>query len=316
MGADETEKRQYGQYRVTIGILGAGFTGKTIGAALARDAHSVWGTTRGAEKFAELETAGISPVQFNGVELNGELQKALGRTTHLVVSIAPPREEDAHSRLGKADPFLKSMNGQKLRELAPQLEWVCYLSTVGVYGNHDGSWIDEDVEPAPTSARSRQRLLAENQWMAFGAEESIRVCILRLSGIYGPGRNALVSASSGKSRRLVKPGQVFNRIHVADIATAVTHAVEGNIGGVFNITDDEPAPPQDVVAFAHELLGTPPPAEIDFETADISPMARSFYGENKRVSNARSKQGLKLDYAHPNYRAALTKMWTEDTWRG
>ncbi|MEM1317795.1 MAG: NAD(P)-dependent oxidoreductase, partial [Pseudomonadota bacterium] len=136
-----------------------------------------------------------------------------------------------------------------------------------------------------------------------------------LSGIYGPGRNALKTASEGRSRRLVKKDQVFNRIHNHDIAVAVDAAIAGNIGGIFNITDDEPSPPQDVVTFAHVLLGTEPPPEVDFETAELSPMARSFYGENKRVSNAKSKQVLGMDYAYSNYRVALTRMFEEDTWR-
>jgi len=136
-----------------------------------------------------------------------------------------------------------------------------------------------------------------------------------LSGIYGPGRNAFVNIEKGRSRRLVKPGQVFNRIHRDDIASAFDAAAGLEANGVFNITDDEPAPPQDVVTFAHQLHGTNPPPEIDFETADLSPMARSFYGENKRVSNAKSRNEFGMEYRYPNYRSALKQLWEEGGWR-
>ncbi|EFL88427.1 SDR family oxidoreductase [Ahrensia sp. R2A130] len=300
---------------MSIGIFGAGFSGKAIGKRLADAGHDVWGTTRKADGFETLRAHGIAPTIFDGMDLTDDLRERLADTTNLVISIAPPREENLTDPDAPVDPVLIALEDETLAILAPKLQWVGYLSTVGVYGNHDGAWIDEDAPLAPTSARSRQRVRAEGEWLTVGAAHDLPVAVMRLSGIYGPGRNGLKTAAEGRSRRLVKKDQVFNRIHNHDIAAAVEAAITENTGGIFNITDDEPAPPQDVVSFAHKLLGTPPPPELDFETADLSPMARSFYGENKRVSNARSKAVLGMAYAYPDYRTALSKMHKQDTWR-
>ena len=301
-----------------IGILGCGFSGRTIGQRLSNKGLPVWGTTRTTEKFPGLEKVGVKPLQFDGETISSELIEHLATTTHLVISIAPPREEDPSKSI--TDPFLAALANKQpvhsLLEISPKLEWAGYLSTVGVYGNHDGAWVDETTKVAPISARSRQRVKAENEWLTLGSSTELTTSVFRLSGIYGPGRNALVTASNGKSRRLVKKNQVFNRIHVADIAEAIDSAAHKNADGIFNITDDQPAPPQDVVTFAHEVLGTIPPDELDFETADLSPMARSFYGENKRVSNQKSKDILGMTYAYPNYTTALTKMYSEQNWKG
>ncbi|MEM9677157.1 MAG: SDR family oxidoreductase [Pseudomonadota bacterium] len=305
-----------------LGIFGAGFSGKHIGALAADRGASVWGTTRSKEKFDQLSKLGIKPMEFDGETIGSTLSKALQTTTHLVISVAPPRDEGSNIEGHPVDPVLQAFADQSgsilpdLKTLLPRLEWVCYLSTVGVYGNYDGAWIDEEAGLQPTSSRSRQRVRAEQEWQTVCAEHGIPLAIFRLSGIYGPGRNALVSADRGKSRRLVKPGQVFNRIHAADIAQAVALGMPKASAGVFNITDNEPAPPQDVVAHAHALLGTEPPPELDFATAELSPMARSFYGENKRVSNQRSKTVLGMSYAYPNYREALDAMYADGSWRG
>ena len=173
----------------------------------------------------------------------------------------------------------------------------------GVDGLNDAG-VDSELE----------RVRAETEWMQAAETADLPLSIFRLSGIYGPGRNALRSASEGRSRRLIKKGQVFNRIHVRDIAKATELAMAKSVAGIFNVTDDEPAPPQDVVTFAHHLLGSEPPPELDFETAELSPMARSFYGDNKRVSNARSKAEFGMDYDWPNYRAALKRMLDENDW--
>jgi nucleoside-diphosphate-sugar epimerase len=211
------------------------------------------------------------------------------------------------------DPALTAL-GEELRS-AQNLRWIGYLSTVGVYGDHGGAWVDETAALRPRSARARARVAAENAWEALGTATGVPVSVLRLSGIYGPGRNALVNLAHGTARRLVKPGQVFNRIHAADIAGGLWHLAERELGGVFNVSDDLPAPPQDVVGFAASLMGVEPPPEIPFETAELSPMQRSFYGENKRVSNARLK-GSGYRFRFPDYRAALSSMWRDGTWRG
>ena len=298
-----------------VGILGAGFSGKMIGKAFADDGIAVWGTSRSAEKFDALQASGIEPVLFDGETAKGDLLSALARTTHLIVSVAPPRQENSEHPDATVDPVLRALADHALGDIAPSLQWIGYLSTVGVYGDHGGAWVDEEVPAAPASERSRQRVRAEAEWLAIGESNNIPVGVFRLSGIYGPGRNALVTAQAGKGRRLVKEGQVFNRIHVGDIAQALTKAAHMNAAGVFNITDNEPSPPQDVVTFAHDLLGLTPPDEIDFETADLSPMARSFYGENKRVANAKSRSVLGMEYQWPNYRVALTRMLEENDWR-
>lgn len=298
-----------------LGILGAGFSGHAIAVKAVSEGADVWGTTRDADKAARFYDDGFTGVLFDGQNANPDLLDALRETTHLIISIAPARQENLDAPDETVDPTLAALSDHKLSDMAPALQWVGYLSTVGVYGNHDGAWVDETIPVAPASERSRQRVRAEAEWMAMGQAMAMPVGIFRLSGIYGPGRNALLTAERGKARRLVKKDQVFNRIHVGDIAQALWLAAEQKIGGIFNITDNEPAPPQDVVAYAHTLMGKTPPPEIDFESADLTPMARSFYGENKRVNNARSKVVLGLRYEWPDYQTALKRMWDEDIWR-
>lgn len=257
-------------------------------------------TTRSAEKAASFAARGLRPFLFDG-EVPGEgIDAALARTTHLLVSIAPG---------AAGDPVLRQYRDAIARG-CPKLAWIGYLSTVGVYGDHGGAWVDEETDLAPVSVRSRERVEAERLWAVIAEERGVPLAILRLSGVYGPGRNAMVNLREGKARRLVKTDQVFNRIHVADIAGALSLLAGGKVGGVFNVTDDEPAPPQDVVEHAARLVGAPVPPEIDFETAELSPMARSFYGENKRVSNARLKR-LGYLFEYPTYREALEALKSE-----
>lgn len=284
-------------------VIGAGYSGQAFARRIAGGPDWLGGTTRLHEKLADVARAGMRPFAFDGHEITAEFADALAGVTHLVMSAGPD---------GDGDPFLRVADGG-LRALMPDLEWIGYLSTVGVYGNHDGAWVDEDTDCRPVSKRSVQRLEAEKAWMDAAREARVPLAILRLSGIYGPGRNAFVNLSAGKARRLVKPGQVFNRIHVDDIAGALDFISSQKLGGVFNVTDDEPAPPQDVVAFAAEVMGVDPPPGIAFEEAELSPMARSFYGENKRVSNARIKQAG-YRFVYPDYRTALRAMWQSDDW--
>ncbi len=295
-------------------IFGCGFSGLEIGRRLASQGIAVTGTTRSQDKFSLLRQAGIEPLLFDGHSCDQTLTSKLAETSHLVISIAPPRQENAEEPKSSVDPVLAALGGLVAPDRLPKLTWVGYLSTVGVYGNHDGAWIDETADLSPSSARSRQRVRAEKEWADATESRSLPLAILRLSGIYGPGRNALKSAKQGRSRRLVKSGQVFNRIHVGDIAQAVDLASSKSVAGIFNITDDQPAPPQDVVTFAHQLLGTSPPPELDFESADLSPMARSFYGDNKRVSNLRSKNLLGMQYQWPDYAVSLQRMFDENDW--
>ncbi|TPM99762.1 SDR family oxidoreductase [Mesorhizobium sp. B2-1-3A] len=282
-------------------IFGAGYSGKAFARA-GKDADAILGTTRSEDKFNALRQAGIAPLLFDGA-LTGEIGEALEKTTHLVISVAP---EEA------GDPVLNAVRAAIAG--MPALQWIGYLSTVGVYGDYGGAWVDETATCRPVSKRSVMRVEAEQDWLKLGEHIGRPVAILRLSGIYGPGRNALVNLENGTARRLVKPGQVFNRIHCDDIAGALWQLIGGNTGGIFNVTDDEPAPPQDVVAYAASLMGVEPPPEIPFDTAQLSPMARSFYGENKRVANAAIKaSGYRFRF--PDYRAAFDHMWASGDWR-
>jgi len=284
-------------------LFGAGYSALAFARLL--EGRPVAGTTRSPDRFAALEAAGVEPLLFDGAALSHAVRERLAETTHVVVSAAPT---------AAGDPVLGTA-AETIRTAMPALRWIGYLSTVGVYGDHGGAWVDEESECRPVSPRSRERLDAERAWQALGAERGVPVAVLRLSGIYGPGQNALANLAAGTARRLVKPGQVFNRIHVDDIAGALRHLAATDIGGVFNVTDDEPAPAQDVVLFAAGLMGVAPPPEIPFEAAQLSPMARSFYEENKRVANRRLK-ATGFVFRHPDYRGALTAMWQSGEWRG
>ncbi|MCP4383064.1 MAG: NAD(P)-dependent oxidoreductase, partial [Hyphomicrobiales bacterium] len=199
---------------------------------------------------------------------------------------------------------------------AAGLAWIGYLSTVGVYGDHGGGWIDETAPLRPRPGRSQNRVDAEQAWQTLAAARTCPLGIHRIAGIYGPGRNAFVNLSKGKARRLVKPGQVFNRIHVADIARTLAASLECPASRIYNLADNEPAPPQDVVTFAADLMGVAPPPEVPFEQAELSPMARSFYGENKRVSNRRIREELGVALAYPTYRQGLTALWEDGCSKG
>lgn len=276
-------------------IFGFGYSAAAVAKELRGHAEWMGGTIRNQAKSSELKGAGVEPLVFN----SSHAIAALRHTTHILVSI-PPSET--------GDPVL-ALHADQIRA-APELRWIGYLSTVGVYGDHQGGWVDEDTPPDPSQPRTRARLYAENAWRALRKP----LAIFRISGIYGPGRNALANLAEGTARRIVKPGQIFNRIHVDDIAAAIAAVATQEATGIFNLADDEPAPPQDVIAFAADLMGVAPPAEIDFATAELSPMARSFYGESRRVSNRRIKQiGITLRY--PTYREGLTELWRSGSWR-
>ncbi len=274
-------------------IFGTGFSSKAFVEEVRDQFDWIGGTTRSSDKMEAIRTLGVEPFLFDGNSQGDGVAEALKQATHILVSIAPNEAGDP-----VLNQYANEIAGAKPR-------WIGYLSTVGVYGNHDGAWVDEETSLNPVSKRSVQRVAAEEAWLAFAEQNDLPVQIFRLSGIYGPGRNAFENFRKGTARRLVKPGQVFNRIHVADIAGALKAAMAKPSTRVFNVTDDEPAPPQDVVAFAAELLGVEAPPEIPFETADLTPMARSFYGENKRVSNQRLKDELGFTFRYPDYRVAL-----------
>ena len=285
-------------------VFGHGYSAAAIVRRLKDRLDWVGATTRSAEKAERLRAEGIEPFLFDGTAPGEGIRDALQSATHVLVSIAPG---------GDGDPVLKRHGADLSIGRRPRA--LVYLSTVGVYGDHAGAWVDERTPVKPVSERSVARVDAEGRWLRYAEMAQVPVAILRLSGIYGPGRNAFVNLADGTAKRLVKPGQVFNRIHVDDIAEATARCFRRGADGVFNVTDDEPAPPQDVVAYAASLMGVEPPPEQAFEGAVLTPMARSFYGENKRVSNGKSKRELGMTYAYPNYRIALERMWREETWR-
>jgi nucleoside-diphosphate-sugar epimerase len=256
------------------------------------------GTTRSQERAAAMRARGVDAFVFSETESAGEIPDRLLNADFVVVS-APP------TALG--DPAIRRF-GDVLRA-APKLKCVIYLSTIGVYGDAAGAWIDEDAPLVATSERGRERIVAERDWLDLSRRSNWRVRILRLGGIYGLGRNMIEKLRAGDARRIVKPGQVFNRIHVDDIAEAISLAArfEG-ASGAWNIVDDEPTPPQDVTAHAANLIGVPAPEEEPFDAAALSPMARSFYADNKRVSNAKAKRDLGFAPLYPTYREGLAAL--------
>ncbi|MCA0421668.1 MAG: SDR family oxidoreductase [Proteobacteria bacterium] len=280
---------------MNILILGLGYSAGFFARAALVRGWEVTGTVRSAEKAAELSRDGIRTLVFGGFAVSSALAKAVAEADAVLVSVQPA--EDGDPALGPLRAALMA---------APNLRWIGYLSTIGVYGDQGGAWIDEATPPAPTNARTRQRVEIEEAWLQLGSDSGKPVQIFRLSGIYGPGRNAITKLRNGTANRLIKPGQVFNRIHVDDIAGVLMASLaQPRQGAIYNVTDDEPGPPQDVITFAAELTGLAPPPEVAFEQAKLSPMAASFYGESKRVSNALVKREFGYAFRYPTYREAL-----------
>lgn len=280
--------------------FGLGYSAAATAALQAADGWRISGTSTSVEGAHTLEREGYRACVFDGHGPSETVRGLVKTATHVLVS-APPDHA--------GDPVLL----HHARDLAnaPRLEWIGYLSTIGVYGDHRGAWVDETTPAHPSSQRSIRRLEAENAWIEFSARTGRRLQIFRLAGIYGPGRSPLDAVRAGTARRIIKPGQVFNRIHVDDIAAAVRRGMAGaGTHTVYNVTDDLPAPPQDVVAFAASLLGAPEPPELTIEQANLSSMAASFYAENKRVRNDRLKQDLGVALSYPTYREGLRSLVT------
>jgi nucleoside-diphosphate-sugar epimerase len=265
----------------------------------------VIGTVRRAERAGILnayQAGAVRAVVFDGMRVTAELESAIAAADYALVSVPP----DAGG-----DPVLAACGGALAARVG--LRSVVYLSTVGVYGDRGGGWVDEQTPPAPISERSRWRVAAEQAWKQFGARHGVRVAVLRLAGIYGPGQNALVQLARGKARRIVKLGQVFNRIHVGDIAQAIDAAFARGADGVFNLADDEPSPPADPIVFAAQLMGREPPPEIPFAQAapSMSEMGLSFWQECRRVRNAKLKHELGVRLRYPTYREGLRALFAE-----
>ena len=276
-------------------LLGCGYVASRLAETLREEGWRISATVRDENAAAALREKGCDVCLFDGAA--SLPPQAWQGVTHVLSSI-PPDEE--------GDPALRAL-GSDLCRTAPHLRWVGYLSTVGVYGDHGGAWVDENSPCRPVSARGKRRLAAERAWLALHERCGLPVHVFRLPGIYGPGRNPLRKALEGARKALVvKEGQVFSRIHVDDLVSALVLSMNApRPGAIYNVVDDEPAPPHEVSLFAHELLDLRPPPLVPFEQADLSPMARSFYGESKRVSNAKLKRELGWQPRYPTYREGL-----------
>ena len=273
--------------------FGHGYSAHALAQILPSDWAKV-GTTRSQERAVVLATRGITPEIWPNKMSKIDLQD----TTHLLLSIAPNEN---------GDPVYNELAD----EIAamPNLKWLGYLSTTGVYGDHQGGWVDENTPLTPATKRGRMRVLAEGQWQELASKHDLPLHIFRIAGIYGPGRGPFAKVRSGTARRIIKENQVFSRIHVKDIAQSLAASIDKpNPGGIYNLCDDLAAPPQDVIAFAAQLLNLPIPEDTPFETAELTDMARSFYSESKRVRNDKIKNELGVRLIHPDYRAGLLSM--------
>jgi len=276
----------------TLLSIGHGYSAAALARRLIPMGWRVLGTTRAAATAERLRGEGVEPLLWP----LQDPEAALAAADHLLTSVAPDAD---------GDPALAAL-GPLIAARAPGLRWAGYLSTVGVYGDRGGDWVDEDAPLATATARGRARIAAEAGWRALADAHGLPLHIFRLAGIYGPGRGPFRKIRAGTARRIVKPGQVFSRIHVEDIAETLLASINRpDPGAIYNVCDDEPAPPQDVIAHAAALLNLPPPPEVAYADADLSPMARSFYAESKRVSNRRLREELGVALRYPDYRAGL-----------
>ncbi len=280
----------------TLLSLGHGYTARALARRLVPQGWTIIGTLRDTAQFDQIRAEGVTPLRWPV-----DFPEALKGVTHVLSSIRP---DDA------GDPVLRA-GRTALLEAAPDLKWVGYLSTTGVYGDMQGGWVDEDTPLTPGGMRGKMRVKAEAEWQAL---PQLPLHIFRLAGIYGPGRGPFAKLRRGTARRIIKKHQVFSRAHVEDIAQVLEASMLApNPGRIYNVCDDSPAPPQDILAYAATLLGMDPPPAIAFEEAELSPMARSFYSDSKCVHNTRIKEELGVILKYPNYRDALKAMLDDES---
>ncbi len=273
--------------------FGYGYSAAALARRLRKDGWRVAGTTTSEEKAAAMEKEGVEAHHWAGGDFDAAL---LDGATAILIS-TPPDEKNCPAFRAASDA---------ITERHESIKWIGYLSSNGVYGDHGGAWVDEDSNLAPTNDRAKRRIHAEADWAGLGVAWSLPLIIFRLPGIYGPGRSALDTVRDGKARRIVKEGQVFNRMHVDDIAATLAASMANpRAHDLYNLADDEPSPPQDVIDYACKLLKVEPPPLTPLENAELSEMAQSFYHDNKRVSNARMKKTLGVTLNYPTYREGL-----------
>mgnify|MGYP001815024737 FL=1 len=276
----------------TLLSFGHGYSAQALARRLVPKGWRILGTTRSAEKAETLKSTGVTPLIWPGDDLRPAIEEA----DALLISAAPGAD---------GDPVLAEYAAD-IANRAADFDWVGYLSTTGVYGDHGGGWVDEATPLAPSTKRGEARVTAEAAWQDISG---LPLHIFRLAGIYGPGRGPFAKVRAGTARRIIKKGQVFSRIHVEDIGQVLEASLQQpNPGAIYNLCDDDPAPPQDVIGYAAKLLGLPEPPAEDFETADMTPMARSFYAESKKVRNDRIKDELGVLLMYPDYKTGLEAM--------
>ncbi|MBL4811622.1 MAG: SDR family oxidoreductase [Rhodobacteraceae bacterium] len=291
----------------TLLSIGHGYCARALAEVLMPKGWRVIGTTRSIKSADEIAISGAEPVLWSDTA-TAPLLAALKSATHVLISASPdlqPSGAAGPNGQPYSDPVLRSIGARFLAD-TPKLKWVGYLSTTGVYGDAKGAWVTENTPLTPTTARGKSRKLAEAEWAAIA---NLPLHIFRLAGIYGPGRGPLEKVLAGTARRIVKAGQVFSRIHVEDI----TQVLEASIampapGTVYNVCDDDPAPPELVIAHAARLLGLPVPKAEFFKDAEMTAMSRSFYSESKRVCNLRLKEDLGVKLRYPEYREGLAAL--------
>jgi nucleoside-diphosphate-sugar epimerase len=275
--------------------FGLGYTALALARALVSQGWDVTGTFRDAAHADAARALGLEIVIFDRDHPIADIEQRLATATHLLSSV-PPDE--------RGDPVL-DVHGAAIAEAAAHLQWIGYLSTTGVYGDRNGGWVDESSALTPTGERGRRRLDAETAWLDL----PLPAHLFRLAGIYGPGRSALDTVRAGKARRVVKPGQVFSRIHRDDIVQILLASIaRPNAGAAYNVCDDDAADPAAVITHACKLLNVTPPPEVPYAEAQLSPMARSFYDDNKRVRNDRIKRELGVVLKYPDYRVGLAAL--------
>jgi nucleoside-diphosphate-sugar epimerase len=289
----------------TLLCFGFGYSARHWLASYGHRFERIWATVTDPKRAAELDAdarPGFTALAFDGAIASNELLAGVAQADTVLASIPPD---------SSGDPVLNTCEEALVRA---RLHSIVYLSSIGVYGNYDDAWVDEESECRPVKDHNARRLIAERAWRAFGARAGVPVAILRLAGIYGPGRSALDNVRRGTARRVAKPGQVFNRIHVADVAQAIDAAFEARADGIFNVSDNEPTPSGDPIVFAAALLGIEPPPEIPFAEArkTMSEFAASFYTDVKRVRNAKLKSALGVTLKYPTYREGLAGLYRDD----